>query len=86
MQTQGSGRLGSDGGVMLCARKQGTLESRDYLGCPSDDDSVRSRLEFLQRRLERVQSWAGPFSEVDFSPHAKALIRDLAATPGQTTS
>ena len=34
---------------------------------------MREGLEGMQARLDRVRSWGGQFSEIDFSPEMKAM-------------
>ena len=40
----------------------------------TEDESFRGCLNVLERRLERVQSWGWPYSEIEFSPQVKAVL------------
>ena len=39
-----------------------------------EDESFRGCLNVLEQRLDRVQSWGWPYSEIDFSPQVKAAL------------
>jgi hypothetical protein len=39
-----------------------------------EDELSRGCLNVLEQRLERVQSWGWPYSEIDFSPQVKAAL------------
>ena len=38
------------------------------------DESFRGCLNVLEQRLEKVRSWGWPYSEIEFSPHARAAL------------
>ena len=44
-----------------------------------EDESFRGCLNVLEQRLDRVQSWGWPYSEIDFSPQVRAVLMKLRA-------
>ena len=78
MQTEACNRLGREKYVMFGANKQEKPTEMEWLRSTEDDASVQMRLEDLQRRLHRVQSWGGAFREVEFSPDVRSLMQESA--------
>ena len=59
-------------GVESISQLQDVLVS---VGVSGIDISAREHLELLAKRLERIRSWGGAYSKIEFSPEIKMIMR-----------
>ena len=61
-----------NGGAESIAQLQDALS---YSGSDGIDISAQEHLELLAKRLERIRSWGGAYSKIEFSPEVKMLMK-----------
>jgi len=60
---------------------QNILESDGPLGAAHEPQVIQNTLEELQRRLMRVRSLGGEYSELELSPDIRRMVDRLAVAP-----
>ncbi len=49
------------------------------------DESSLEHVEEMQKRLDRVRGWAGAYSQIEFSPDMKLLIKQMKKKQSKMT-